>query len=137
MTEVELYRILSVFPWAFKSHNMLFQTLMKGLAKRGHQVDVISHYEPVNPPKNYKTILNLAELDIEYPKLEFDSIKETIANFRDIITFASKTKIGIPVCAIMSQEKVQQLLRNPPKDPPYDLIIIEVIIFKFKFQRIN
>lgn len=32
----------------------------------------------------------------------------------------------------MKQEKMQKFIKNPPNDPPYDLIIVEVNIFKIK-----
>lgn len=131
-TDIDAYRILGVFAWAFKSHNMLFQTLFKGLAKQGHQVDVISHYELVNPPKNYKTILNLANLDVVHPETQFDSVEKTRENTDDLIAF---TKHGMSVCALLSHEKMQDILRNPPKNPAYDLIIIEVIIFKLTYNE--
>lgn len=38
------YRILGIFPLNGRSHMMMFEQLMKGLAKRGHQVDVVSTF---------------------------------------------------------------------------------------------
>ncbi|CAB0034905.1 unnamed protein product [Trichogramma brassicae] len=55
----DAYRILGVFPFAGKSHNIIFESLMKGLAKRGHQVDVVTHFPLVEPLKNYNDIINL------------------------------------------------------------------------------
>ncbi|XP_033212471.1 uncharacterized protein LOC117170059 [Belonocnema kinseyi] len=121
-TDIDAYRILGVFAWSYKSHNMLFQTLMKSLAKQGHQVDVISHYELENPPENYRTILNLANLEVVLPEVQFDSVEKTKDNTDDMIASAEK---GMALCALLSHEKMQHILRNPPKNPGYDLIIIE------------
>lgn len=56
------YQILGVFPFHSKSHNIMFEQLMKGLALRGHKVDVITHFELKNPPNNYRTIINFSEI---------------------------------------------------------------------------
>ncbi|XP_031781625.1 UDP-glucuronosyltransferase 2B2-like [Nasonia vitripennis] len=55
----ESYRILSIFPFNGKSHNVMFNALVRGLSERGHQVDDITHFPLKKPPKNYKTIVNL------------------------------------------------------------------------------
>ncbi|KAJ8683401.1 hypothetical protein QAD02_019193, partial [Eretmocerus hayati] len=55
----ESYRILALFPYNGKSHNVMFGALMKGLAKRGHKVDVVTHWPEKNAPENYKVIVNL------------------------------------------------------------------------------
>ncbi|KAJ8980274.1 hypothetical protein NQ317_005132 [Molorchus minor] len=45
-------RILGVFPFAGRSHYILGNSLMRGLAEAGHDVTVISPFEDKNPPKN-------------------------------------------------------------------------------------
>lgn len=40
----EGYRILGVFPLPQKSHFIMYEKLMKGLAEKGHTVDVVSHF---------------------------------------------------------------------------------------------
>ncbi|XP_046835901.1 UDP-glucosyltransferase 2-like isoform X2 [Vespa crabro] len=72
------YRILGIFPYFGKSHFIMFENLMKGLIKKGHQVDKLS---------------NIA---------------------------------GNNLCENLAHPKIQKLIRNPPKDPPYDVVLIEV-----------
>lgn len=37
-------QILAIFPLCVTSHFAMFERLMKGLAERGHEVDVVSHF---------------------------------------------------------------------------------------------
>jgi hypothetical protein len=45
-------RILGVFPAPVPSHYILGNTLLKGLAEKGHDVTMISPFADKNPPKN-------------------------------------------------------------------------------------
>ena len=119
--EIDSYRILGVFTLAFRSHNIFFEALMKGLAKRGHQVDVISYYEMPNPPENYKTILNLATLNYSHLRCQIPSVQYSINLFKDVVNL-----LKINNCDLLSQEEMQRIIKNPPTDPAYDLIITEV-----------
>lgn len=122
--KVESYRILAIFPLAFKSHNIFFMSFMNGLAKKGHQVDVISYYEHKNPHKNYKTVINLRNLSYDHPVTEFETIEQPIAIVADIVVF-SKDYYGVNVCNLMAHEELQKFLRNPPTNPSYDIVITE------------
>ena len=55
----EGYRILCVFPYEGTSHFVMFSTLARELARRGHQVDVISHFPSTKPIDNYTDIVSL------------------------------------------------------------------------------
>ncbi|CAB0037075.1 unnamed protein product [Trichogramma brassicae] len=46
-------RILGIFPQTFRSHFTMNERLMRGLAARGHRVDVYSHYPLKEPMENY------------------------------------------------------------------------------------
>lgn len=41
---------------------------------------------------------------------------------------------GNPACELLKLPIFQDLIKNPPKDPPYDLIIVEVST-KYSFQH--
>ena len=122
------YRILVVFPFNSRSHNNMFEGVTKGLAKRGHQVDVVTHFKMKNPPKNYKTIINL------------DGTRKSLVN-NFTIQFAALFKVhpirliselyGNELCELMALEEMQNLIKNPPKDPPYDIVITEVHYLNF------
>ncbi|CAK1540718.1 unnamed protein product [Leptosia nina] len=53
---VQAARILGLFPHTGKSHQMVFEPLLKKLAERGHQVTVASFFPLKNPPSNYTDV---------------------------------------------------------------------------------
>ena len=117
------YRILTVSPLNSWSHNIFLQGIFRGLAKQGHQVDAISHFDMKNPLKNYRTIVNLNgtrreltnNFTIEYAsKLGGNFVRFTAQNY------------GNDLCELMSHDEIQKFVKNPPKDPPYDVVITEV-----------
>ncbi|XP_051153798.1 UDP-glucosyltransferase 2-like [Leptopilina boulardi] len=118
--ETENSRILGVFPFHSKSHNLMFESLMKGLAKHGHIVDIITHFEIKDPPNNYRIIINLNETNLS-----------KLTNALPI-NFISTVKHDMPyffaiwaenVCQLLSQEKMQKFIKNSSIN--YDLIITE------------
>jgi hypothetical protein len=52
-------RILGVFPVASPSHYILGNSLLKGLAEKGHDVTIVSPYDDEDPPRNgsYRSIV--------------------------------------------------------------------------------
>lgn len=118
------YRILCVFPYNSKSHNILFESLTKGLAKRGHQVDVITHYPLAKPIKNYNNIINLNGTTESW--VNNVSISQIIRQSVSDTTEINVQLLGNKVCHCMGLEKFQKLIKNPPNDPPYDLVLTEV-----------
>lgn len=119
------YRILGVFPFNGKSHNILFEALMKGLAKHGHQVDVISHFPLKKPVENYTDIINL---DGSMETLMNNYTIEFVSSFTGAVVDLIAMTYGNRLCHFMGFEEMQKLIRNPPMDPPYDLVITEVCI---------
>jgi hypothetical protein len=43
-SKIAAYKILALFPHIAKSHFVMGEALMKGLAARGHQVFVVNHF---------------------------------------------------------------------------------------------
>lgn len=56
LSDVSCYRILGVFPNPAKSHYLVGDALMKGLAAKGHDVTMISAYKQIEPIKNFRAI---------------------------------------------------------------------------------
>lgn len=46
---IKCYKILGVFPLTGPSHFAMFGQLMKGLAEKGHEVDVVSYFPQKTP----------------------------------------------------------------------------------------
>jgi len=61
----EAYRVLGLFPFNGRSHNIMFKALMEALADRGHHVYVLSPFPQKKPRANY-TDLDLSQ---EFPSL--------------------------------------------------------------------
>ena len=124
--ESDAHRILGVYPLNLKSHHNVFESIMKALVKRGHQVDVITHFELKNAPKNYRTIINLSDT---FPNITSNLTIEMIEKIRkeNAPVYHMATEIGNTFCEkILPLDVLQNLIKNPPNDPPYDLVITEV-----------
>ncbi|XP_033226876.1 UDP-glucuronosyltransferase 2B20-like [Belonocnema kinseyi] len=118
----DAYRILAVFPFNSRSHNNMFEGVAKGLAKGGHQVDVVTHFEMKNPPKNYKIIINLGGTRkslVNNFSIQFAALLEG-----NTVELISKL-YGNELCELLALEEMQNLIKNPPSDPPYDILITE------------
>ena len=109
-----------------ESHNVMFSALKKGLAKRGHQVDDITHYPLNNPPKNYNVLINL---NGTLPEVVNNITIDFVLNIlNDQVTLIA-TDLGNKICDLMNMEECQKFIKHPPHDPPYDVVITEVSIF--------
>lgn len=116
------YRILGLFPLPGPSHWVMMQPLMKGLARRGHQVDVVTHFPQKKPIPNY-TDINLS--GSTYTTQNNLTAKEV--NSFSSFSMVHITKIaGSDVCELLGNPIMQNLIKNPPQDPPYDIVITEV-----------
>lgn len=94
---------------------------MKGLARRGHQVDVVSTFPQSKPYPNYTDI----EIPAALPKFVNSMTFEFVENVkRDNLVHFVAANLGNLVCD-KGLEDLDTL--NLIKDPPqYDLIIVEV-----------
>lgn len=117
------FRILAVFPFNSKSHNNMFDGVTKTLARSGHQVDVVTHFQMKNPPKNYRTIINL---DGTRGNLVNNFTIEFANHIQSATVVTISEMYGNELCELMGLPEMQKLLKNPPHDPPYDLLITEV-----------
>lgn len=126
------YKILGVFPITAKSHFILFESLMKTLAKRGHQVDIVSHFPQKKPIKNYQDIISLQGL-MESPVNNY-TIEQASQVAVDLVKIVGN-EYGNRICNFMGDEKFQKLVKNPPMDPPYDLVITQVISIYLNFSN--
>uniref|UniRef100_A0A182WIL7 Uncharacterized protein n=1 Tax=Anopheles minimus TaxID=112268 RepID=A0A182WIL7_9DIPT len=55
--QLEAYRILCIFPSSGRSHVLVGQALLKGLAERGHDVTMVSPFKLPKPVTNYREIV--------------------------------------------------------------------------------
>ncbi|XP_076243342.1 uncharacterized protein LOC143184768 [Calliopsis andreniformis] len=117
------YRILGVFPFQGKSHFIMFEHLMKGLARKGHQVDVISTFPLKKPHPNYTDLITIKTPVQFINNMTYDGMHAMVGKS---VAYAVATMAGNDICEHLAHPEMQELLRNPPKDPPYDVILIEI-----------
>lgn len=55
-TSIQCYKILGIFHTMSKSHTIVGESLMNGLAEAGHDITMITAYPQKNLPKNVKEI---------------------------------------------------------------------------------
>lgn len=113
-------RILGVFPFNGKSHSLIQQTVMKGLAIRGHHVDVFSHFPPEKRIANYTHVNLQGTLPSFVNNLTLDDASE----FTKLARMAHMVStLGNAQCNLLGHPLFENLLKNPPK---YDLVVVEV-----------
>ncbi|XP_046736278.1 UDP-glucosyltransferase 2-like [Diprion similis] len=115
-------RILGMFPLNGKSHFAMFEVVMKSLADRGHRVDVLSTFPLKKPYPNY-TDLSIGEwVPVIVNNMNYDLVLEISGSSEK--AFIELT--GNDVCDNLKLPPLQKLINNPPDDPPYDLVIVEL-----------
>lgn len=121
-SETNEARILGIFPLNWKSYFVMCELLMKTLAKKGHQVDVISHFPLERPFPNYKDF----SVEGTLPNIQNNMTYKT---FQSLSGFSLKEFIdstGNAICKLIKHPVINNIIQNPPNDHPYDLVIVEV-----------
>ncbi|XP_047365690.1 UDP-glucosyltransferase 2-like isoform X1 [Vespa velutina] len=123
LTYSQGYRILGIFAFQAKSHFVMFETLMKSLANKGHQIDAITSFHLKKP------FVNITELVVITPQMKLVN-NISYEQMKTLLTGLPVQAIanigGIEVCEHLGRPEIQKLIRNPPKNPPYDVILIEI-----------
>ncbi|XP_015125431.1 UDP-glucuronosyltransferase, partial [Diachasma alloeum] len=116
-------KILGVLPLPGKSHFVMTGSLMKELALRGHQVDVVSVFPLKKPMPNYNDIV-VASDDTPMPvsNITYDDIKR----FSGFSMNHFVNQAGIQLCDLLSHPKMQELLKTDKGT--YDVIIVELFL---------
>lgn len=117
------YRILGVFAFCGKSHFVMFEQLMKGLARHGHQVDVISSFPLKKPYPNYTDLIVLEPSRYLVNNFTYSEMRTVLTT---MVVQAVSGLGGNEVCEHLANPQIQELLRDPPRNPPYDAVIIEI-----------
>ncbi|CAL1675286.1 unnamed protein product [Lasius platythorax] len=117
------YRLLGLFPFHGKSHFVMFEQLMKGLARKGHQVDVISTFPLKKPYPNYNDIVKLTPPLALVNNMSYEFMQLLLSTNP---VYAVATLTGNNICLNLGNPAIQELARNPPRDPSYDAVFIEV-----------
>ncbi|XP_063834229.1 UDP-glycosyltransferase UGT5-like [Ostrinia nubilalis] len=118
---VEASRILAYYPTPSVSHQVVFRPLSLELAKRGHEVIVITP-DPMFP--NGTAPENLTEIDVhDLSYRTWRKLFEEHKNKMEISQFGTMLKSLISIMEEqIKTEPVQKILKDPR---PFDLIIVE------------
>ncbi|XP_039276643.1 UDP-glucosyltransferase 2 [Nilaparvata lugens] len=119
----EAYNILAIVPIRTKSHFMVIESVLKGLAEKGHNVTVVN----VNPQKT--PINNYHDIDIssQYPKhtvnsITIDFILSNMKPIHEGLFFI--WEYGFQLCSnAYKDQRVQNLINTTGK---FDLVITEI-----------
>ncbi|XP_077283771.1 UDP-glycosyltransferase UGT5-like isoform X2 [Arctopsyche grandis] len=121
---VSSFKILGVFPHPGSSHFAVFRPLLVNLAKKGHEMTVISHFPLDTTVKNYKDISLRGSLPIWKSIFTFDKFVYFTPTEKIVKHWSSAkilTNMGYYACiAMMESQQVQDL--NPGE---FDLILVE------------
>ncbi|CAH0625489.1 unnamed protein product [Chrysodeixis includens] len=112
--------ILGIFPYQGKSHFFVFRVYLRELARRGHDVTVISHFPEGDAPKNYHDV-SLAgsseAIEGDVPIGQYNKYLLLLG------TSYFLTKKGVENCETMlANQQVQKLIKEKPK---FDVIVVE------------
>lgn len=112
--------ILGIFPHEGLSHSFVFDPYLTELARRGHNVTVISHFPQKTPLKNFRDISLAGTLPISKGIMDI-----TENTFLDTILMSFYLfKRGVVSCEVMLESKeVQALWKSKQK---FDVIVYEV-----------
>ncbi|XP_047365691.1 UDP-glucosyltransferase 2-like isoform X2 [Vespa velutina] len=123
LTLIQGYRILGIFPINVKSHFNMFEGLMKGLVKKGHQIDVISTFPLEKSFVNYTDLIVLKSHIKFVNNVTYDTMKKVLLDEPlYMVTIVS----GNQLCEHLANPQIQKLIHDPPKKEPYDIILIEI-----------
>ncbi|CAG9861072.1 unnamed protein product [Phyllotreta striolata] len=118
----ECYKYLGVFPIPIKSHMMVFSGVLRELARKGHEVTVVSVFPEENAPDNYRNI----DLSGYLPKLiEFVNISTSTKESRFTKYTESMKLFGMAdiMCEALASRPYQKLLKE---NGTFDAIITEI-----------
>ncbi|XP_069672948.1 UDP-glucosyltransferase 2-like [Periplaneta americana] len=132
-------RILGLFPYNGRSHFIMYEALLKALATRGHQVDVLSHFPQKTRLENY-TDLNVEE---SLRPVINNLPMQIVETFHPISVLQFLVKENVNVCEKVFKHPVVKDLLNSTQT--YDLIITEIFgtdcflgfVHKFKSPYIS
>lgn len=100
------------------------QKLVKILAEKGYQVDVVSHHPLKEPLPNYNDYSLQGSLPDYMNNFTYNTIQTIFeTSIEKIMDMA-----GNSVCELFKHPVISNLIKNPPRDPPYDLITLEVSV---------
>lgn len=118
-SKLAAYKILALLPFTAKSHFVMEEALMKGLAARGHQVFVVNHYPQAHSVPNYTDISLVGSMRNAFE----DTPLENVGTGDVLMSVNMLANIAVETCEkVLSFPPIQMLINSEEK---FDLIIVE------------
>ncbi|KAF7992649.1 hypothetical protein HCN44_004993 [Aphidius gifuensis] len=112
--------ILGIFPLPGRSHYTVGEEILKGLAEKGHKVDVISHFPQKKEIPNFTDYTIAGSIPLSVNNMTFQESQMTgDASMEHIIN-----KLGEQTCDLLEHSQFKNILKKPKKS--YDVIVVEV-----------
>ncbi|XP_026314878.1 UDP-glucuronosyltransferase 1-1-like [Hyposmocoma kahamanoa] len=115
-------RLLAVLPTNTRSHYVMYGRLVEALARKHHQLTVISHFPMKNPPPNVEEISlagTIPEITNNLTKRHYHSLKpDFVRNLEEIM------KECVHACETVSRLPSVKALLN--SSVTFDMVIVEV-----------
>ncbi|XP_076655686.1 UDP-glucosyltransferase 2 [Halictus rubicundus] len=115
-------RILGVFPYPGKSHYIVYETLMKKLAEKGHEVVSVSHFPQKKPLANFTDVDISSSLPSLVSTVSFERFKEMTTTVYDIKRFLYFC--GFRICEpIFLHPEMQRIIKSKER---FDVFLVEM-----------
>ncbi|XP_052739327.1 UDP-glucosyltransferase 2-like isoform X3 [Bicyclus anynana] len=123
-------RILGLFPHTGKSHQMVFEPLLRKLAEKGHHVTVASFFPLKNPPANYVDVSFEGVADVRLDNFDLDwyenlGVINYVPKIRDTLMVMGYLNelaaIGVNICSkLINLPSLNEALKKE-----YDVVLME------------
>ncbi|CAK1600691.1 unnamed protein product [Parnassius mnemosyne] len=123
-------KILGLFPHTGKSHQMVFEPLLRSLAERGHHVTSVSFFPLKNPPANYTDVSleGIAGLGVETFDLSIFEAPNVLLKIPVVKGIANQL-MGFQPLVGMALDVCGKALNWPPLiealKSDYDVVLVE------------
>ncbi|KAK7868261.1 hypothetical protein R5R35_000659 [Gryllus longicercus] len=115
-------RILGLFYFPARSHFIIFEPLLQELAKRGHQVDVVSHFPLEKPLSNYTDI----SIKGSWPMLANSFTVDHLMS-RHLVNLLYYTWTeNLAMCQKAMEHPFLKELAASPERFHYDVVLVEI-----------
>lgn len=125
-------RILVLAPVCSKSHKISFMPIVEALARKGHQLTVVTPYKPYVPVENITEIVLenvLQELEVDWFEMQKQSTYEAIKQI--VIFFNTVMKNGYKL--LLANQEFVEILQSRA----VDLVIVDAVLNDFTLPIVD
>ncbi|XP_046620203.1 UDP-glucosyltransferase 2-like [Neodiprion virginianus] len=115
-------RILAIFPYQGRSHNIMFEPLMIGLARAGHTVDVVSHFPLEKQVAGFNHISLKGTLHFYVNNITASLARKQNGVYQTLKFLSHQEPESL--CSLMRLPQLQNVINS---DTKYDIFITEIL----------